>query len=161
MSVNESPYWVGKEDGEAHWVMGGLYTYKALAEQVGGDYTLIEVRAGPGMAIPVHYHDTETEGFYVADGAITLLVGDEEVMARPGSFVFAPPGVEHAFRFESEGTMVLLFTRGTGHEGLFRAIGEPARQRIIPGLPEQMPDPEEMAEVAAGFGTRIVGPPLG
>lgn len=159
MSVDEAPYWVGREDGEAHWILGGLYSYKALAAQVGGDYTAIEVRAGSGMAIPVHYHDQETEGFYVADGAVTLFVGGDEVMAQPGSFVFVPPGIDHAFRFESEGVMLLLFTRGTGHEGLFRAIGEPAGSRVIPELPDEMPDPEEMGRVAAGYGTHHVGPP--
>lgn len=158
MSANEAPYWVGDEDGEAYLALGGLYTYKAVADQVGGDYTAIEVKAGTGMAIPVHYHDDETEAFYVADGAITLMVGNEEVMARPGSFIFVPPGIEHAFRFESKGTMLLLFTRGQGHEGLFRTIGEPAPQRIVPGLPEEFPDPEDMAKAAANFGTRIVGP---
>lgn len=161
MSAEHVSYWAGREDGEAHWVMGGLYTYKALADQVGGDYTAIEVRADVGMAIPVHYHDDETEAFYVADGAVTLLVEEEEVMADPGSFIFVPPGIRHAFRFESRGTMLLLFTRGTGHEWLFREIGEPAPSREIPPLPEEYPDPEQMAEVAARFGTRIVGPPIG
>lgn len=158
MSTNEAPYWLGHEDGEAYWVLGGLYTYKAVADQVGGGYTAIEVRAGTGMAIPVHYHDDETEAFYVADGAVTLMVGKDEVMAKPGSFIFVPPGTEHAFRFETNGVMLLLFTRGVGHEGLFRAIGEPAPQRIVPALPDELPDPEEMANTAASFGTRIVGP---
>lgn len=160
MSANEVPYWLGREEGEAHWILGGLYTYKAVAEQVGGDYTAIEVRAEAGMAIPVHYHDSETEAFYVADGAVTLLVGEDEVMADPGSFVFVPPRIEHAFRFESDGAMLLLFTRGIGHEGLFREIGEPAARRVVPPLSEQLPDPDQMAVMAARFGTRIVGPPL-
>lgn len=158
MSAEQNPFWVGREDGEAYWVLGGLYTYKALASQVGGDYTAVEVRAGGGMAIPVHYHETETEAFYVTDGAVTLLVADDEVHAEPGSFIFVPPGIEHAFRFESEGTMLLLFTQGNLHEGLFREIGEPAPRREIPPLPEVFPDPEQMAEAAARFGTRIVGP---
>jgi quercetin dioxygenase-like cupin family protein len=160
MSVEQAPFWVGHEGGEAYWVLGGLYTYKALADQVGGDYTAIEVRAEVGMAIPVHYHDKETEAFYVADGAVTVLAGDDEVMAGPGSFIFVPPKIEHAFRFESNGTMLLLFTRGSAHEGLFREIGEAAPRREVPPPPDEFPDPEQMAEVAARFGTRIVGPPL-
>ncbi len=110
------------------------------------------------MAIPVHYHEKETEAFYVADGTVSLLVDAKEVKADSGSFIFVPPGVKHAFRFESEGTMLLLFTRGSRHEGLFRQIGEPAAHRVVPPPPEQMPDPEQMAEVAARFDTRIVGP---
>ena len=159
MSAEQVAYWVGSHEGDAYWVLGGLYSYKAVAEQVGGDYTAIEVRAGGGMAIPVHHHDKETEAFYVADGLVTLFVEGEEVKADPGSFIFVPPGVEHAFRFESEGRMLLLFTRGTGHEGLFRAIGEPAPSYTVPPLPEVFPDPEEMGRVAARFGTTIVGPP--
>ncbi|MFP5332218.1 MAG: cupin domain-containing protein [Acidimicrobiia bacterium] len=160
MPAELAPYWVGHDQGEAYWILGGLYSYKALASQVGGDFTAIEVRAGGGMAIPVHYHDTETEAFYVADGAITLVVGDDEVHARSGSFVFVPPGVRHAFRFESQGIMLLLFTRGSSHEGLFREIGEVAPQRVVPPPPDTFPDLEHMAGVAARFGTRIVGPPL-
>ncbi len=160
MSADQVPFRVGSEDGEAYWILGGLYTYRAVAAQVGGAYTAIEVRAGAGMAIPVHYHDEETEAFYVAGGHVTLLVEDQEVPAHPGSFIWVPPAIRHAFRFESEGRMLLLFTGGIGHEGLFREIGETARSRTIPPLPESPPNPEQMAAVAAGFGTRIVGPPF-
>ncbi|MDQ3973114.1 MAG: cupin domain-containing protein [Actinomycetota bacterium] len=148
------------DDGEAYWILGGLYTYRALAEQVGGGYTAVEVRARDGMAIPVHHHDAETEAFYVADGAVTVLVGEQEVPAEQGAFVWVPPGVDHAFRFEADGRMLLLFTGGVGHEGLFREIGEPAVSRTIPPPLEDAPDPEQMAALAARFGTRIVGPPF-
>lgn len=161
MSAEQVAYWVGSDEGDAYWALGGLYTYKAVAEQVGGDYTAIEVRAKEGLAIPLHHHDTETEAFYVADGLVTLFVEGAEVKADPGSFIFVPPGVEHAFRFESEGRMLLLFTRGTGHEGLFRAIGEAAPSHSVPALPEVFPDLEEMGRVASRFGTTIVGPPPG
>lgn len=159
MSAEQVAYWVGSHEGDAYWVLGGLYTYKAVAEQVGGDYTAIEVRAGGGLSVPVHHHDKETEAFYVAAGLVTLFVEGAEVKADPGSFIFVPPGVEHAFRFESEGRMLLLLTRGTGHEGLFRAIGESAPTHTVPPLPEVFPDLEEMGRVAARFGTTIVGPP--
>jgi quercetin dioxygenase-like cupin family protein len=159
MSADQAPFW-SPADGEAYWILGGLYTYRALAEQVGGAYTAVEVRARAGMAIPVHYHDTETEAFYVAQGSVTVLVGQEEVPAHQGSFVWVPPGVEHAFRFEAEGRMLLLFTGGVGHEGLFREIGEPAVSRDIPPPPDEAPDADQMAALAARFGTRIVGPPF-
>jgi quercetin dioxygenase-like cupin family protein len=161
MSAEHTPFWVGPEDGEAYWILGGLYTYRAVAEQVGGAYTAVEVQARAGMAIPVHYHDTETEAFYVAGGSVTVRVGDQDVQGRAGSFIWVPPGHEHAFRFETDGRMLLVFTGGTGHESLFREIGEPAVSRTIPPPPEEEPDAEQMAALAARFGTRIVGPPPG
>lgn len=160
MSAEFSPFSASPEDGEAYWILGGLYTYRALAEQVGGAYTAIEVRGRRGMSAPVHYHDDETEAFYVAAGRVTLLVREEEISAGAGSFVWVPPSVKHAFRFEDEGRMLLLFTGGTGHEHLFRAIGQPAAERTIPPFPDEPPDVDEMAATAARHGTRIVGPPL-
>lgn len=159
VTAAEQPYWLGPEEGEAHWILGGLYTYKAIAEQVGGDYTAVEVIGPAGFGAPVHFHDDETEAFYVAEGSVTLFVGDAEIEAEPGSFIFAPPTFEHAFRFESPARMLLFFTRGTGHEGLFRSIGEPATSHTVPPPPEELPDVETMAATAARFGTRILGPP--
>ena len=40
MTAGLHPYWLSPEDGEAMWVLGGLYTWKALGEQTGGDYSL-------------------------------------------------------------------------------------------------------------------------
>jgi|FLYL01.1.fsa_nt_gi quercetin dioxygenase-like cupin family protein len=160
MTVQESGFWMRPGEEEAHWVLGALYSYKAPAERMRGAYSAIEVRAPKGMAAPLHYQDQESEGFYVAEGTVTVFVEGSEVEAPPGAFVFAPAGVQHAFRFETEGRMLLLLTGASGrHEELFRAIGEPARRHEIPPPPETMPDLEEMQQAAARFGTFIVGPP--
>jgi uncharacterized cupin superfamily protein len=47
-----------------------------------------------------HCHGAEEEFFLVLDGEGAVLLGDEEVPLRPGSFVGRPPGtgVAHAFR---------------------------------------------------------------
>ena len=50
MTAGLHPYWLGPEDGEAMWVLGGLYTWKALGEQTGGEYSLCEVRGPAGFA---------------------------------------------------------------------------------------------------------------
>jgi len=49
-------------EGEALWVLGGLFSYKALNAETGA-YLACEVKAPEGYAIPVHYHDEEEEGF--------------------------------------------------------------------------------------------------
>ncbi len=147
------------DEGEALWVIGGLYTYKAVHAETGA-YFACEVKAPDGFAIPVHFHDDEEEGFYVASGEVTIFLGDEERRLSAGGFALAPRGVEHAFRLETpDATLLLLLSPGTKHEALFREMGELAPERVPPPPPSEAPDPAGLAEIAARHGTRIVGPP--
>ncbi len=112
-------------EGEALWVLGGLFTYKAVNAETGA-YLACEVQAPQGFAIPVHFHEDEEEGFYVARGEVTIFLGDEEVRLSAGGFALAPHGVPHAFRCETpDATLLLLITPGSKHEALFRELGEP------------------------------------
>jgi mannose-6-phosphate isomerase-like protein (cupin superfamily) len=43
----------------------------------------------------MHIHPHTNEGFYVADGELTFVFADRQVVASPGTFVFVPRGVEH------------------------------------------------------------------
>jgi len=151
----------GKNEGEALWLMGGLYTFKALNAETGA-YTLIELKAPQGFAIPVHYHEGEEEGFYVAQGEVTIYLGNDERTLAAGGFAMAPRGVPHAFRLETpDATLVLLVSPGPAHEAMFREMGEPATARSIPEAPAMPPDVPELAKIAARHGTQIVGPPPG
>src|SRR5713226_4829843 len=49
----------GPADGERLGILGGLYTFKALGEETGGAYTLVEVQAAAGFAAPLHWHERE------------------------------------------------------------------------------------------------------
>lgn len=160
-SAGVSGYARGPQEGEALWVTGGLYTYKAVGSENGGAYTLVEVHGRHGLATPRHLHEREDEGFYVVEGDITLIVGDESFRMAAGAFGFAPRGVAHAFRLDSaEARLLLLITPGAaGHEDLFRGIGVPAASRVIPPTSDGPPDVAHLAEVAARHGTRVVGPP--
>jgi quercetin dioxygenase-like cupin family protein len=162
MSMVQTPGFVrGSGQGEALWVLGGLYTFKALAGETDGGCTVIEVRAGEGFAIPVHLHEEEGEGFYVAEGEVTFVLGEDTIRAGAGSFAYAPRNLAHAFRFETPDAKLILFFApcNAGHEGLFRELGEPAAEPVIPPPPEGPPDVGRLAEIAARHGTRMVGPP--
>lgn len=52
---------------------------------------------GGGFAFP-HWHEDFEEVFYVLDGQVDYLAGQEWTTAQAGSVVFVPPGVIHAFR---------------------------------------------------------------
>ncbi|MDP8905141.1 MAG: cupin domain-containing protein [Chloroflexota bacterium] len=147
------------DEGEALAVLGGLYTYKAVNAETGA-YFACEVKARQGFAIPVHYHEEEEEGFYVAQGEVTIFLGDEARRLGPGGFALAPRGTSHAFRYETgDAVLLLLLSPGPKHEALFREMGEPAAEHAVPAPPSTPPDPEKLGVVAARHGTRIIGPP--
>jgi len=57
------------------------------------DYTLPARQAGA----PPHYHKELIESFYVLSGELWMCIGEREVNAGPGSYVWVPAGVQHAF----------------------------------------------------------------
>lgn len=144
--------------GEDLWVIGGLFSYRATPTETGA-YLACEVQAPDGYAIPIHFHDHDDEGFYVARGAVTFFVGDDERTIGAGGFAFVGRGAQHGFRFEQPDTVLLvLASPGHEHERLFRAIGQRATSHVIPDSTGDL-DPETMGSIAAGIGTHIVGPP--
>ncbi len=149
----------GPDEGEALWVLGGLYTYRALPAETAA-YLLVEVEGPRGLAAPLHFHESEDEGFYVRSGTVRMVIGQQTIEASAGSFLLAPRGVHHAFAFASDdASLLLLLSPGSEHEQLFRAIGQPAGRREIPSPLSQPPDFELLAATAAKHGTRVVGPP--
>ena len=56
------------------------------------------VTMAPGREGPtIHDHEDEDDAFYVLEGEIVFILGDEELIAAPGTFVLVPPGVMHTF----------------------------------------------------------------
>jgi quercetin dioxygenase-like cupin family protein len=147
-------------EGEAWWWFGLLATIKATGEQTGGRYTLVEILAPDGYEGVLHVHHFEDEGFYILEGEMTFYVGEQTIKARPGSFLFGPKDVPHAFTVDSGPAKLLFVLSPAGFEGLIREMGEPAMSLSIPPQPEEPPDEAEMARLAA-IGTRYGGEILG
>ena len=151
-------------EGEAWWWMGGLATIKATKEQTGGHYTLVEVLVPefPMEEGLLHVHHFEDEGFYVLEGEMTFYVGERTIKASPGSYLFGPKDVPHAFSVDSGPARLLFILSPAGFEGLIREMGEPARELSIPPQPEAPPDEAEMERlmaIAARYGGEMLGPP--
>ncbi len=147
-------------EGEAWWWFGALATIKATGEQTGGHYSLVEILAPEGDGV-YHVHHFEDEGFYILEGEMTFYIGDKTIKARPGSFLFGPKDVPHAFRVDSGPAKLLFLFSPAGLEGFIRESSEPARSLSIPPQPEEPPDEAEMerlAAIAARYGGEILGP---
>jgi quercetin dioxygenase-like cupin family protein len=149
-------------EGEAWWWWGSLATIKATGEETGGQYTLVEVLEAQGAAAPLHVHHNEDEAFFVLEGEMTFYVGEETIKAGPGSFLFGPKDVPHAYTVESGPARLLFLLTPAGFEGLIRETSEPAKSATLPPQPEEEPNEAEMEQlmaIAARYGGEIVGPP--
>jgi len=121
-------FWRRPDEGDAIWLLGGLYTFKARGDETANAFSLFEVQGL--VAAPRHLHEREEEAFYVVDGEVTLAIGNEEIEGTRGAFALVPRGVEHTFKMESPDAKLLLLTPGNaGHEELFTEMGEPAGPR--------------------------------
>jgi mannose-6-phosphate isomerase-like protein (cupin superfamily) len=149
-------------EGEALWWFGLLATVKATAEQTDRSYSLVEILAPDGYEGVLHVHHFEDEGFYILEGEMTFYVGEQTIKALPGSFLFGPKDVPHAFTVDSGPARLLFVLSPAGLEGLIREMGEPARSLSIPPQPDEPPDEaqmEQMMAIAARYGAEILGPP--
>ena len=149
-------------EGEGWWWLGMLATIKATNKQTGERYSVVEILAPDGYGSVLHVHHQEDEGFYILEGEMTFYVGDQIIKARPGSYLFGPRDVPHAFTVDSGPARLLFIFSPAGLEGLIREMGEPARSMTVPPQPEEEPDEaemERMAAIVARYGAKILGPP--
>jgi quercetin dioxygenase-like cupin family protein len=143
--------------GRSFWGPGDRYTFLVTGEETGGAYFAMEALVPPGGGPGPHIHTREDETFYVLEGEIEFLFGDELVAAGPGDFVNIPRGVVHRFRNIGTETarLVLTFTPA-GIEGFFEETLDSA-----PNGSEDVPDNVEevaarYAEAAPRYGMQFV-----
>ena len=143
---------------DEYWWQGSRMTIKARAEDTGGALGLVHGDFYRGFGPPLHVHRREDEAFYMLEGEIRFRQGDEEFVAGPGTWVWGPRGVPHAFREESERARALVVITPGGLERMFEEGGTPVGDSPEP--PEQGYDPDAAAALAERFGFDVVGPQL-
>jgi quercetin dioxygenase-like cupin family protein len=74
-----------------------MITLLADAEETGGKLTSNLTHFEPGNAGPPHHHSRGAELFYVLDGSLQMLLGEEVTVFGKGDLVVVPPGLHHAF----------------------------------------------------------------
>ena len=85
------PYRVASGEGLADvWWKSGRVTVKAGGAQTGHAFSQIETDDPRGSGPPLHLHHNEDETFYVLEGAVTLLVGDDRFDLDAGDYCFGP-----------------------------------------------------------------------
>ncbi|MEU8076670.1 quercetin 2,3-dioxygenase [Catellatospora citrea] len=130
-------------EGITKWIAGDVYSVKVHANNTDGRLGFIEASVPPGAGPVAHVHNNASEAFYVLDGELEFLNGDEKITARSGDFLYVPPGVRHRFRNMSFHTtkLLFLFTPG-GLEETFIQVGDDP----VPGVPAPLWDAARFAK---------------
>jgi mannose-6-phosphate isomerase-like protein (cupin superfamily) len=91
--------------GEGHRV-GNVEFLARTVDTPRFTFGIIEI--APGRELEQHVHADEDDAFYIVEGEMTFLFGEERAAALPGTFVLVPPGVEHGFRNDGDRPVRML-----------------------------------------------------
>ncbi len=131
---------------------GGPLRVKARGEHTGGALTVVENVIGPGEGPPLHAHADEDESWYVLEGTLRFLLGDDLAEAPAGTFVFVPRGLPHCFQNigDTPARILVMFTP-SGMERFFERFA---------AMPAGPVTPDTFAQAGGAVGMTVLGPPL-
>ncbi len=104
--------------------LGGVGVhFKMRGEVTGGSFAVVEHPIQPGVLVDPHIHSNEDELSYVLEGTIWARVGDREIEAGTGDYVWKPRGVLHTFWNPGpDPARILEVISPAGFEQLFEEI---------------------------------------
>jgi quercetin dioxygenase-like cupin family protein len=137
---DDQPFAAGTPESRVRFV--------GLGSQTNGDYGLFEYHlpAGATGAGP-HYHQGFSESFYILEGSVSVLSGEQRIVASAGDLVYVPRLGVHGFDNASEGQLarfLILFVPGAPREGYFEGLYNLLAQAREPTI-------EEIDELARRF----------
>lgn len=113
--------------------LGGMgVVFKVSGADTGGAFAVVEHPMEPGRLVLPHVHQHEDEYSYILEGTIGARVGDHEVIAGTGSYLFKPRWLMHTFWNAGPGpARILEVISPAGFENYFAelaAVGDPGRR---------------------------------
>jgi mannose-6-phosphate isomerase-like protein (cupin superfamily) len=138
---------LGRGEGERRYsARGSVMFFKALAEQDGGDFSLMERTLPPGgQRPPPHRHTNCSEAYFVLDGLVSITVEDEDLTVGPEGFVLIPRGTAHTFGNAGEDPARLLVLHAPAMDAYFADLHALWDR-------DQPPSPDEERALMSRFG---------
>jgi quercetin dioxygenase-like cupin family protein len=115
---------LGPDEGQVVHLLALGVRFMIDGDATGGAFSLVEHPLPPrALGAPVHTHRNEDEYSYVLEGRVGVQLGGDVIEAGPGSLVFKPRGVAHAFwNAGDEPARLLEIISPAGFEHYFREL---------------------------------------
>jgi quercetin dioxygenase-like cupin family protein len=126
------PFIHNVDTAPAYWWINDLWIVLAEAKDTGGRFSMMEELLPQGSGPGPHKHTWSDETFYILDGEITFLIGDEIRTGRKGDFLMVPRNTRHAFRVVSETARFLNGYTPASLEAALIELAMPATERVLP-----------------------------
>jgi mannose-6-phosphate isomerase-like protein (cupin superfamily) len=123
-NVIAGPLAIPAEAGERFDFGGFGVRWKIDGPQADGRFAVVHHPLAPrALAAPLHYHHNEDEFSFVLSGTLGALLGDEVVIATPGTWVRKPRRQWHTFWNAAEGPCEIIeIISPAGFENYFREV---------------------------------------
>lgn len=129
---------LGPGEGVHYHARGSDMFFKAVGELDDGDFSLMERTLPPGgRRPPAHRHLNCTEGYFVLDGRVSVLVDDDEFLVDPQGFVLVPRGVAHTFGNAASAPARLLVIHAPAMDAYFDALHKLWHRDVAPTPDEE------------------------
>ena len=141
-----------RNEGKQIRIFGGVeFLVKVSSEESSGAFTLLDNINPAGTFLPPHVHAREDETFYVLEGEMEFHIDGQILRGGPGTTVFLPRAVPHAFKvLSSTPARVLVLTIPGGFERCMEELSS-------------LEDPSDMSkvfQVCARYGIEFLPPPV-
>lgn len=113
-----------------------IVTLLADSDTTGGALTSNRATFRQGAdGAPPHYHSRCTEIFFVLNGSLQVLTGDQVVTLHKGDFLAVPPQTPHAFGAAAgaDADVLVVFTPGMARFDYYRMLERVQRGEADPG----------------------------
>lgn len=138
-------------------IVGDIVTFKAVSEDTNGQYTLFEVQVDPDIGPPPHIHHREDEAFYIQEGELEFQLGNQTVIATPGTFLYSPKGHQHNFTNKTnQRAKMLVWCMPAGIEEFFAEVGVPVDDPDGPSRPATPEAIERVLAAAPKYGIEFI-----
>jgi mannose-6-phosphate isomerase-like protein (cupin superfamily) len=111
-------------EGMALSARGSTMLFKAVANTTEGAFSLMERVLPVSNRRPQPHRHEGPEGFYVLEGSIEFVVGDQRRIGGPGFWALVPAGVAHTFGNVGEAPAKLLIIHVPAANAYFEELQE-------------------------------------
>ena len=143
------PILATSDQGPKLRIVGDTIRVLATLDDTGGKFEAFETTGPWDSGPPPHAHSW-SESYFIAEGEVDVIVGNETMRATPGSFINIPAGTFHGYRIASQSARFTVITTAAGASDFFYELDAETEGSVA--------DMEKIMAVATKHGLTVPPP---